>query len=139
MNYFTNHLIGGHFSNLTDRLKRDGRILGFTITVFLINGWGILAHVLPLLLIVHKPLWQPTSSSLIIHTVCLPRCCRSSADLLHTHAFSQTEAWAAMIQTLHRVTAAVYQTVRTYIHQNSHLTVSDSIFCGVGRFQVKFA
>ncbi|OQV23003.1 hypothetical protein BV898_03053 [Hypsibius exemplaris] len=53
-------------------LKQEKQVLGWTVAVLLTNCCGALANILLMLtLILHKPLRQSSSSSLIIHTVCI--------------------------------------------------------------------
>ncbi|OQV23012.1 hypothetical protein BV898_03062 [Hypsibius exemplaris] len=72
MNNYNSSLGFVNISNLANYLKRDNQILTWTVSVLITSICGALANVLLLLtLILHKPLRQSSSSSLIIHTVCL--------------------------------------------------------------------
>ncbi|OQV23006.1 hypothetical protein BV898_03056 [Hypsibius exemplaris] len=141
MNNSTDFKIGTNFTNVTNNFRQDIPILGWTIAVLLTNSCGALANILLLLtLILHKPLRQSSSSSLIVHTVCLDLYISSFAvpvtvipiflgplyelpqwfcqyQFLYVQMVYQIEMYAATMLALHRVAAAV--SPRFFIHMTS--------------------
>ncbi|OQV23005.1 hypothetical protein BV898_03055 [Hypsibius exemplaris] len=131
MNNSTDFWLASNITNITNSIDQDNSVLGWTIAVLLTNCCGALSNVLLLLtLILHKPLRQSSSSSLIIHTVCLdlyicafavpvsaipiylgpryelPRWfCQYQS--LYVQMMYQTEMYAATMLALHRVVASV--------------------------------